>query len=383
MAVKEDLYRFILEEIPEAIIAAEEGGRIAFFNPAAERLLGYSASEVEGRDITVLVPIREDRRADPLKWLERWARDPEDNEPRFLDLIAEKKDGSDIPLSVRVRKSNIGDHAHFLITIRDVSAQRAREAEQRNASLRATRVLQIAEDAILSIDEAQDIIFANLKAEEMFGYSSTELLGQPVTLLLPEGARANHKAQVATFGRSKVPSKRMSGRGEIAGQRKSGDVFPMEASITNVTVGGASTYTAHLRDISTRKAAERALVESDLRARAIFDNAYQAMALMDPDGRIIEINKAAIALTTGGKVKGVPLWDLPWVFNTDETRAESQSQLKDAVDAGAKGQTTRFVGELTSSEGTSTQIDFNLIPIANDDGNVIFLLAEGRDITGA
>lgn len=372
---------FVLEGVPEAIVVALENGKIVHVNPAATRLLGYTPADVDGKDITLIVPLRDDRRADPLKWLERWAADPADTEPRFVDLIAETKDKKDLPLSVRVRKAEFGGAQHFLITFRDVSAQRSREAEQRNASLRATRILQIAEDAIISINEDQEIIFANVKAEEVFGYSSSELVGQPVSMLLPDRARAAHKGQVEAFGKSTVPSKPMSRRSEIEGLRKSGETFPVEASITNVSVGGATTYTAHLRDITARKMAQQALAESELRARAIFENAFQAMALLDSEGKVIEINPAGVALTTGGDASGVSLQDLPWVFQNEEAREAGRAQLSNAVLAGAGGQSTHFVGRLTNTDGSTSQIDFNLIPITDDAGKVLYMLAEGRDIT--
>lgn len=372
---------FILEGLPEAIVIALENGNIVHVNPAATRLLGYTPADVEGKDLTLLVPVRPDRRADPLKWIERWAADPSDTEPRFIDLIADTKDGKEMPLSVRVRKADFEGTNHFLITFRDVTDMRARETEQRNASLLATRILQIAEDAIISVNQDQKIIYVNAKAEETFGYASPDMLGQGVEMLLPEQFRSEHGAKVEAFGRSKMPSKLMSGRGEIEGLNKSGETIPLEASITNVSVGGATTYTAHLRDVSARKAAEQALAQSELRARAIFENAFQAMALLDSDGKVLEINPAAVALTTGGEVRGLGLWELPWVFLDDEAREAGQSQLRDAVIAGTKGETTRFTGEVADPDGSTSQIDFNLIPVTDDTGEVIYMLAEGRDVT--
>lgn len=249
MAEPHDFFRFLSDSLPEAILVLHTDGEITYFNPAAERLLGYSADEVRGQNVTRIVPVREDRRADPIKWLERWAADENDQASRFLDLLATTKSGEDIPLSVRVRKGAFDGHDHFLVTVRDVSEQRSREAEQRYAALRAMRILQIAEDAILSIDEDQKINFANLRAEELFGYAPGELLGKDLSVLLPDAARAKHPGLVEAFGKSKVPSKRMKGRGEITGITKSGAPVPLEAAITNVTVGGKTTYTAHLRDI--------------------------------------------------------------------------------------------------------------------------------------
>ena len=238
---------FVLAGLPEAVIVTLENGEIVHFNPASTRLLEYNSAEAVGADITLIIPPRDDRRADPLKWFERWAADPSDNEPRFLDLYATTKSGRDLPVSVRVRKDEFDGRNHFLITFRDVTDIRIREAEQRHEMLRAMRILQIAEDAIITINEDQNIIFANLKAEEMFGYGTDELSGQSIDMLLPEKARPKHEAQIQGFGASKVASKAMSGRGSIQGQCKSGDVIDLDASITNVTVDGVSTYTAHLR----------------------------------------------------------------------------------------------------------------------------------------
>lgn len=239
---------FILDGLPEAVVVALENGSIVQINPAATRLLGYDDADVEGKDLTLLLPVRADRRADPLKWIERWSADPSDTEPRFVDLIAQTKDGQDMPLSVRVRKEKFEGTNHFLITFRDVTEMRVREAEQRHEALRAMRILQIAEDAILTINEDQNIIFANLKAEEMFGYTSQELNGLAIDTLLPEDQRAKHAARIKDFGASRLASKPMSGRGAIQGRRKSGETFALEASITNVTIDSVTTYTAHLRE---------------------------------------------------------------------------------------------------------------------------------------
>ena len=105
------------------------------------------------------------------------------------------------------------------------------------------------------------------------------------------------------------------------------------------------------------------------------------MALLDSDGMVLEINPAAVALTTGGAVQGLGLWELPWVFLDDEARESGQSQLRDAVVAGTKGKTTRFTGEVANPDGSTSQIDFNLIPVTDDAGKVVYMLAEGRDIT--
>ena len=124
-----DFHRALVEGIPEAIIVSTPDGEITYFNPASERLLGYTAAEVVGRSITVLVPQQPGRRADPVKWLARWAAEPEHEQSRFLDLIGRRKDGHEMPVDVRVVEARIGGAPRFLITFRDNSVRRQEQVE--------------------------------------------------------------------------------------------------------------------------------------------------------------------------------------------------------------------------------------------------------------
>ena len=84
-------FQALVEGVPEAIIVAAPDGTIIYFNPASEKLLGYTQAEVVGRNIAMLVPQQPDRRADAMKWLERWAHESDETQSRFLDLIAQTK----------------------------------------------------------------------------------------------------------------------------------------------------------------------------------------------------------------------------------------------------------------------------------------------------
>jgi PAS domain S-box-containing protein len=127
-------------------------------------------------------------------------------------------------------------------------------------------IVAIAADAIISMDEHQLITMFNHGAEVIFGYLAEEVIGKPLTVLMPERSRAAHQEHVDTFRSSAVTARRMGDRSEILGQRKSGDVFPAEASISKVDIGGRRVYTAVLRDITERKASHDAL-ERQVEAR--------------------------------------------------------------------------------------------------------------------
>lgn len=127
-------------------------------------------------------------------------------------------------------------------------------------------IVAIAADAIISIDEQQCITMFNHGAEVIFGYAADEVIGKPLTILMADRFRAAHVSHVNLFRQSKVSARRMGDRTEILGQRKSGEVFPAEASISKVEIGGRRVYTTVLRDITERKASQEAL-EREVEAR--------------------------------------------------------------------------------------------------------------------
>ncbi|MGL4543655.1 MAG: PAS domain S-box protein, partial [Polymorphobacter sp.] len=87
----------VLDGLPEAVIVATPDGRITFINVAAETLLGYDAADVVGASVTMLVPRQSDRRVDPVAWLARWAAEPDATAARYVDLIARRADGHEMP----------------------------------------------------------------------------------------------------------------------------------------------------------------------------------------------------------------------------------------------------------------------------------------------
>ena len=140
-------------------------------------------------------------------------------------------------------------------------------------------VIAISVDAIVSVDAEQRIILFNRGAEKIFGYSASELIGQRLDVLIPDDVRRNHGKDVEQFGRAGVASRRMHERGGIIGRRKSGELFPAEASISHIEADGRPVYTAVVRDVTERDRAEQErarLLEAERGARAAAEEATRA-----------------------------------------------------------------------------------------------------------
>jgi PAS domain S-box-containing protein len=167
------------------------------------------------------------------------------------------------------------------------------QRQQMNLALQASEarlagILEIAEDAIISIAANQQITLFNQGAERIFGYRAAEAIGQPLDLLLPNPLATIHHQHVADFSQTPTISRKMGNRREIFGRRKDGTEFPAEASISKLQLGNEVIFTTFLRDITDRKRAEQAVQEQEAFLRAIGDNIpsgflYQTMR--EPDGR--------------------------------------------------------------------------------------------------
>lgn len=118
-------------------------------------------------------------------------------------------------------------------------------------------VLTLVADSVICTDEDGRILVFNPAAEHSFGYSASEVIGQPVEMLLPQSDRAEHVRQVHNFALGDGAANRLMGhRREVRGRRKNGEVFPGEAMVSRQTVDGKTILTVVHRDITERKELE-------------------------------------------------------------------------------------------------------------------------------
>jgi two-component system cell cycle sensor histidine kinase/response regulator CckA len=178
----------------------------------------------------------------------------------------------------RDAEGNVGG---ILITGEDVT--RRKEAEEATAAseLQLGAIIRSAMDGIITVDESQTILLANPAAERMFGYAPGGLIGRPLDVLIPARHQRAHAAHVRAFGEAGVTHRTMAALGDVEGVRANGELFRLEASISQIELDGRKLFTVIHRDVSERLRAERALKEEEARFRQLAEAIREVFWLTD------------------------------------------------------------------------------------------------------
>lgn len=149
-------------------------------------------------------------------------------------------------------------------------------------------VIASAMDAVVATDARQKVVLFNRAAESMFGWPADEAIGQPQDRFIPVRFRSAHRSHMAAFGATGDTSRTMGHLRPLAALRRDGTEFPIEATISRVTVGGNLFYAAIVRDISERQAAEAERVAMLARESAARLEAASAAAQRDSLREILD-----------------------------------------------------------------------------------------------
>ena len=146
-------------------------------------------------------------------------------------------------------------------------------------------------DAVVIVDAAGAILQVNAQADALFGYAKSELVGQPVEVLISPAARGTHRRERERYA-THPGVRRMGAKRDLSGLRKDGSSFPVEISLSPLDVDGVVVFCSAIRDIS-----ERAIIEAELRAseerfRTLVDQASDGIFITDAQGRYQDVNPA-------------------------------------------------------------------------------------------
>ena len=245
-------YAAIIASSDDAIMSKTLEGIITSWNPAAERLFGYSAQEAIGRPGAMLIP--PERADEEPNLLERIGRGE-----RFehFETVRVRKDGKRLDVSASI--SPILDDGGQIVgaskIVRDISERKRDELQLRSARSRLRAIIDTVVDGIITIDERGSIETLNPATERLFGYAASEMVGRNVRMLMPEPYQSEHDRYLRNYRLTGLAKIIGSGR-EVTGRRKDGTTFPMELAVSEMEHEGRRMYTGVVRDISERKRIE-------------------------------------------------------------------------------------------------------------------------------
>ena len=267
----------IVASAMDGIITINDAQRVILFNPAAERMFGISAGEALGEHISRFMPER--YRAGHEVHIRRFGETGVTNRQMgSLGAISGlRADGSEFPIEASISQVEVGGERLATVILRDITERKAFEDALLESRRRMEGIVESAMDALISVDENQRIVLFNPAAERMFGVSSDEAIGGPIDRFIPDRFRPGHEEHIRRFKETGVTNRRMGALGAVSGLRANGEEFPVEASISQVQVGGVRLATVILRDIAERKANEEA---RHLLAREVDHRAKNALAVV-------------------------------------------------------------------------------------------------------
>jgi diguanylate cyclase (GGDEF)-like protein/PAS domain S-box-containing protein len=169
--------------------------------------------------------------------------------------------------------------------MRRLFAHRQLDDELRKSEARYRTVLDAAFDAIVTMTPDGIVRWFNRGAERIFGHRAEEVIGQPVTLLMPERYRELCVAGLHRYLRT-GEAHVVGGTIELVGLRKDGSEFPIEMSLGETNEDGEPLFTGVIRDVTERKEVQKALRESEERFRSLVQNASDIITILEADGTV-------------------------------------------------------------------------------------------------
>ncbi|MFZ2541057.1 MAG: PAS domain S-box protein [Gallionella sp.] len=382
------LQHAILNNAGHSIISTTPDGVITTFNPAAERMLGYTAAEMVGLQTPAIIHEASEVVARAQEFsaelgetiapgFEVFVAKARRNLPNEYEWTYIRKDGSRFPvlLAVTALRDADGVITGFLGLAVDLS-ERKREEE------RFRSVVEASPSGMVMVNAAGVITLVNAQTEKLFGYVREELLGQPIEVLVPERFRAAHPGQRRNFFAD--PGARAMGAGrDLFGRRKDGSEFPLEIGLSPLDTPQGKGVLASVVDITRRKQDETALKRLQAHQERILTSIGEGLHGLDREGKIIFENPAAIAMLGYEGVEG--LIGQPAHAVMHHTRADGSPYPVSECHIYATlhdGITRRIEDEVFwRKDGTSFPVTYVSTPMVDEAGNIEGVIVAFQDIT--
>jgi diguanylate cyclase (GGDEF)-like protein/PAS domain S-box-containing protein len=358
----------VVESCEEAIITSAPSGVILSWNHGAEAIYGYSAGEVIGKPFFMIIaPERKESAGRIIGQMLRGA-------PPLKDQgVGLRKDGSKVYVTVTTWpiRNSAGEATAICTIVRDVSVHH--EAEKNRALLAS--VVESSGDLILAFNLDGTFASWNSGAERMTGYTSEEILGKNVSILIPPGREKELPKYLGIIrdGCTVSPV-------DVVIQRKDGSEIDVSLTLSSIrnAEGAVSGAAAIARDISQRKQSERALQEAGKKYRDIFEGALEGFYQTTPEGKSLAANPAL------AKMLG---YDSPddLILTIQETRrdvwVDPDERARFAQQLEEQGAVRGYECQFKRKDGTAIWVSINCRRVCGAGGRALYLEGFIQDIT--
>jgi PAS domain S-box-containing protein len=371
--------RQLIETIPHIVWTASETGAITFFNGRWTEATGLS--QAQGLGSGFLQAIHSD---DCDRIQASWQQAVESGHPYEAKFRMRKADGAYHRVIARAqieRAKDSSQPAEWVGTFTDIESIVYSKDDLVRKQQFLEALLENLSDGIVACDENGTLTLFNTASQTFHG-----LPAEP----LPAERWADfydlYDADLSPLRQEDIPLFRALQGETVRGAKirivpKNGKAHMLISSGAPILHpdGHQLGAVVAMRDITEQEQAEEALRASERRFRAIFNQTFQFIGLLEPDGTLLEVNQTALDFGgfTAQTVVGRPFWEAQWWSLSNEIRVK----LQHAIALAAAGEFVRYDVEVLGANDEIISIDFSLKPIADEGGNIVLLIAEGRDIT--
>jgi PAS domain S-box-containing protein len=352
----------IVDSSDDAIVSKDLNSIILTWNPAAERLFGYTSAEAVGQSIRMIIPAELQDEEDFVL-----SRVRAGEAVRHYETIRQRKGGARIPISLTV--SPIFD-AHGKVIAASKIARDISDRKQGNLAMRRfAAVVESSDDAIVTKDLQSTILTWNTAAERMFGFTASEAIGRSIRIIIPADRQSEEDTVLARIRAGDVVR-----HYETIRQRKDGSLIPISLTVSPIRdekgiVIGASKIA---RDISERR-------HADLVARrlaAVVESSDDAIVSKDLNSIITSWNRGAermFGYTAAEAIGSSIRMLIPPDLQAEEDTVLERIRRGDMVD--------HYETRRVRKDGSEILISLSVSPIIDESGIVVGASKIARDVT--
>ncbi|MBN1327535.1 MAG: PAS domain S-box protein [Candidatus Cloacimonetes bacterium] len=329
-------------------ILIHDNGIVIDINQSLLNMFNYSYQEVIGKNIFAIAVPKEFHQTIFSKFQSR-SVDP-------YEIEAIKKNGSRFPIEIEAREVVIDGKMYRVAAIRDITERRKAEAYLKESEAKFRTLMEQAADGLLLHDLDGNIIEVNQASIDQYGYPREKLLSMNIREIDPDYDDREDKGNFYQKMDFNTPV-----RFEARQQRKNGEIFPTEVTLTKIKLNENVFIMGLCRDISRHKEAEEALKASEIKFRTLVDQASEMLFLHDLQGNLIEVNETAIR-TTGysrEELEKMNVMDLdPDAHNRDDMHKYWLAMKPGDPPASFEGRHIRKDGSIYQSEITISKVAY-------------------------